>query len=384
MSNPDSANVQDAFVYFGLDVSDTSPTVAKYLFKVFDYIFSQSEAPVVNTFYVDGDTPNQFRITVSEGAYNAAMGWSFQTKNIIAGTIGPIGTYSNQVSDADLIIRGQITESHYVEYRIIQLFVVSVITRGGLSAAVTKTLLSGPVVMPMSYNLVDQFSSMEQLELFSKGLRLSTYAAEITHLSYYQTEGFMFAIKIIVIAVAIVFTVLTAPEGGIGGKTWLIFAAKMLAIFAVTYVVKEVLMQMTDNVLLKMAIGFIAEGIEVYFGAINTEGLVFSTADVITTSVTQWTEHKMGVLNSAIEDFSVKAETAFKEIEDAMKSIIDSIDTTFVDMIARAEPVEAYIKGPSLTFYQAIQLQYDHVDACIRLPYEQAFDYSRYYRIGVV
>jgi hypothetical protein len=53
-------------------------------------------------------------------------------------------------------------------------------------------------------------------------------------------------------------------------------------------------------------------------------------------------------------------------------------------MIARAEPVEAYIKGPSLTFYQAIQLQYDHVDACIRLPYEQAFDYSRYYRIGVV
>jgi hypothetical protein len=99
MSNPDSENVQDAFVYFGLDVSDTSPTVAKYLFKVFDYIFSQSGAPVVNTSYVDTDingiqidTPNQFKITVSEGAYNAAMGWSFQTKNIIAGTIGPIGT----------------------------------------------------------------------------------------------------------------------------------------------------------------------------------------------------------------------------------------------------------------------------------------------------
>jgi hypothetical protein len=378
-------------VYFGLDVSDTSPTVAKYLFKVFDYIFSQSGAPVVNTSYTDKDangvqvdTPNQFKIIVSEGAYNAAMGWSFQTRNVIDGTIGPIGTYSSQVSGEDLIIREQVTESKYVEYRIVQLFVVSIITREGLSAAVTKTLLSGPVVMPMSYNLINQFSSMEQLELFSKGLRLATYAAEITHLKYYQTEGFMLAIKIIVISIAIVLAILTAPEGGVGGKAWLIFAAKMLAVFAVTYVVKEVLMQMTDNVLLKMAIGLIAVGIAASFGFINIEGVVFSTADAITTSVTQWTEHKMEVLNSAIDDFSVKADTAFKEIEDAMKSIMDNLDTTFVAMIARAEPVESYIKGPSLTFYQAIQLQYDHVDACIRLPYEQAFDYSKYYRLGVI
>jgi hypothetical protein len=384
MDNPDSVNVQDAFVYFGIDVSDTSQTVAKYLFKVFDYIFSQSGAPVVNTSYSDSDTPNQFKITVSEGAYNAAMGWSFQTKNTIAGTIGAIGTYSNQISGADLIIRGQITESHYIEYRIVQLSVVSIINRAGLYAAVTKTLLSGPVVMPMSYNLVDQFSSMEQLELFSKGLRLSTYAAEITHLAYYQTEGFMLTIKIIVISIAIALTIATAPEGGSGGKVWLIFAAKMLAVFAVTYIVKEVLMQMTDNVLLKMAIGLIAVGIASSFGFVNVEGVVFSTADVVTTSVTQWTEHKMEVLNSAIEDFSVKTETAFKEIEDAMRSIMDNLDTTFVAMVARIEPVEAFIKGPSLTFYQAIQLQYDHVDVCIRLPYEQAFDYSRYYRIGVV
>jgi hypothetical protein len=67
-----------------------------------------------------------------------------------------------------------------------------------------------------------------------------------------------------------------------------------------------------------------------------------------------------------------------------MKSVTDNLDTTFVAMIARVEPIEAYIKGPSLTFYQAIQLQYDHVDACIRLPYEQAFDYSKYYRLGVI
>lgn len=403
MDGGSSDSLQDSFIYFGLDVTDTHPTSAKYLFKVFDYVLTHNNDITIGTTYDTATSiANKYSIRVSEGVYNASLGWSYQTRNTITGTIGTIGTYSSEVSGADLILRGQLNENHYIEYRIVELSGTTIITRAGLHGAVTKTLLKGPVILPMCYNIVDQFSSMEQMVLYSKGLRLSNYAADITHLAYYQTAGFLTTIQITLIAVSIVLTI----YGGPAGLTFYQIAMRLLILFVVSVVMRQIMISHLPTWLkVVLAVATIAAGA---YGNNYVNTGHFLSASEVTNSVTNYvknidlkyaiigavnmttmitdseTQRAMRELQKDRDAFQTAYDKRLHEIEQASNSRKDFIDTGFISGMAIQDVPPGYVEGADLNTYKAVGMQKDFVMLSVTNVYEHIYDYDRYFKVGLV
>jgi len=400
--NPAIADITDAFVYFGLDISDTSPVVSKMIYKTFEFIFeTASSNPPVGVL----GTVNQYRITVREGNYNSALAWSNQTLNYIAGSIGPVGTYQNQVVGADLILRHQSTPSQYTEYHIYELFTVAVLARGGLYAAVTKTFLAGPVILPLSYNLVNQFSPIEQMELFCKSLRLSVYSATVTHLAYYETADFALAVQIIMITVTIVLSVLS-------GGSYLAIAGKILVGLATSYAIKKILESTLPGWLkILLIIATIALGA---YGTSSIDAGEFLSAEQVTQAVSDYattlttsattispdtvfagmnmvskianyrTNGLMEDLQDSAEAFGKTLDLKVKEISDKMESVQNYVSTEFVTGLANMDMTRGYVEGYDMNMYKAVGMQYDHVYLSVSSVYENIYDYDRKFQIGII
>jgi len=406
--NPAIADITDAFVYFGLDISDTSPAVSKMVYKTFEFIFeTASTNPPAGTL----GTVNQYRITVREGNYNSALSWSNQTLNYITGSIGPVGTYQNQVVGADLILRHQSTPSQYTEYHIYEIFTVAVLARAGMYAAVTKTFLAGPVTLPLSYNLVNQFSPIEQMELFCKSLRLSVYSATVTHLEYYETADFALAMQIIVYTVAIVIQVLTCM-GGPAGCTVGRFLTTLLIALATSYIIKKIL-ESTLPTWLKILLVLATIALGAY-GSSSIDAGEFLSAEQVTKAVTDYATTFMASattitpgtvltgmnmiskmanyrINGLMEDledsaeaFSKTLELKVKEISDKMESIQNYVSTEFVTGLANMDMTQGYVEGYDMNMYKAVSMQYDHVYLSVGSVYENIYDYDRKFKIGII
>jgi len=407
--NPAIADITDAFVYFGIDISDTSPVISKMVYKTFEFIFeTASTNPPTGTL----GTVNQYRITVQEGNYNSALAWSNQTLNYITGSIGPVGTYQNQVVGADLILRHQSTPTQYTEYHIYEIFTVSVLARAGMSAAVTKTFLAGPVTLPLSYNLVNQFSPVEQMELFCKSLRLSVYSATVTHLAYYETAAFATAMQVIVYTVAVVITILTWESGGSTTSAWLKFAGKILIGLATSYGIKKILESTLPGWLkIVLIAATIALGA---YGSSSIDAGEFLSAEQVTKMVTDYATTFMASattitpgtvftgmnivskvanyrINGLMEDledsaeaFSKTLELKVKEISDKMKSVQNYLSTEFVTGLANMDMTQGYVEGYDMNMYKAVGMQYDHVYLSVSSVYENIYDYDRKFKIGII
>lgn len=400
--NPNIADITDAFIYFGIDVSDTSPVISKMVYKIFEYILeTASNNPPTGTL----GTTNQYRITVQEGNYNSAVSWSNQTLNYITGSIGPVGTHQTEVAGSDLYLRYQATPTQYKEYRIYEIFTVSILARAGLNAAVTKTLLAGPVVIPLSYNLVNQFSPIEQMELFCKSLRLSVYSATVTHLDYYETADFAAGIQVIMIIVSIVLAVLS-------GGSALAIVGKILLGLAASYAIKKILEStLPDWLKILLVVATIALAA---YGSGSMDAGELLSADQVTAAVTEYTSTFMvssttitpgtvftGInvvskianyrINGMMEDletsaeaFSKTLELKVKEIADKMESIESYVSTEFVQSLANMDMTQGYVEGYDMNMYKAVGMQYDHVFLSVSSVYENIYDYDKQFKIGII
>lgn len=401
-SNPDIANITDAFVYFGLDLSDTSPTVAKMVYKVFEYIL---ETASDNPPGEEIGTMNQYRITVTEGVYNSALAWSNQTLTIKTGIIGPVGTYQSQVSGANLFLRYQATPTQYREYCIYEIFTISILARGGLQAAVTKTLLAGPCIMPLSYNLVNQFSPLEQMEIFAKSLRLSTYSAEVIHLEFYETKEFGIALQIVSFAIIVILAILS-------GGTALAIAGKILVGLAVSYAIKEIL-ESSLPAWLKILLVIVAVAIGAYGTASIDQGALL-TADQVTSAVTNYVDNLltsaseisadtvmtgagfvMKAVDYRINDMSQKLQLSqdvwrsdfqerMEEVQQKQESLADYVSTEFVSKLTKLEDIKPTVQTFSVDHYKAIKMQSDHVNLCVSLVYDNIYNYDTYFKTELV
>lgn len=373
--NPDIANIQDAFVYFGLELKEGDPLIARMFYNLFDFMFYDL------TLVSEG--VSGYSATTQEGVYNSALVWQTQSRAVVTGVLGPIDTYTLTISGENLILKKQETETQYVQYTIGRLAALTLIQRGGLYGSITKTITTGGLVIPLSKFFVDGLSPIEQMEVFNKSLRLSIYAAEITHLEWYETPAFMDLIQGVLIVIGVVLFILSLPAGGAGGKAWLVFAGKLLLMYGATLAFKA-LLEATDNPWLKALLIVVGAVILYQTGMMSNQNLGFLTADMVTTAVTQYTEMKMEELSEMAAAFGLAVEKKMDELEEKSNDMAGYLSTEFVAKLSNIEEMKGFIEGTDMNFYKAVQMQYDHVDISIRRPYETMYDYDKYYKLGVV
>lgn len=376
--NPDIANIQDVFIHFALQVNDSNPITAKMLYQLFSFLYYD------NTLNNSGT----YTVTFKEGVYNIGVMWRLQERVVITGSIGPIGTYTNSVGMVGtsnvLYCRRQETASQYVEYRIYDMNSITMITRNGLVGAVARNLTNADFVMPLSRFFIDSLTPIEQMQLLRKSLRLSIYSAQTTHLAYYQTAAFMNFIQIVVVIIGIILMVLSSPFGGGAGVTWMSWAQGMMIYLGAAMAFKY-LLQSVDSPWAKVALIVVAAVVASQTGMMeNPSDVGFFVASQISTAVTQFTDMKFEMLHDEMHQFDVLAKQKYDELKKTADGLKDYLSTSFVATLSTVEEAKAFIAGPELNFYKAVSMQYDWDLVKGGRAYATAFDYERYYTLGVV
>ena len=372
--NPDISNIQDAYIYFGLDLTDSNPITAKMLYQLFDFVYFDAD---INT----GGTTDSYTATFREGNFNSSLSWKSQTRTVVNGSIGTVGTYTNTIlNGTDAVVRKQETEDQYVEYIMGQIATTTFVKRGGMYGVVSKSPSTGDLVVPLSKFFIDQLTPIEQMQLYKRSLRLAVYSAEITHLEWYETAAFMNLVKIVLTVAAIVIFVISLGSAT-SVSAFLLKAAVMLA----AGLAFKLLLESVDNPYLKALIIAVAAYVLYSTGMMSDpSALGFWTADQVSTAVTQYTEFKMEILKDAQSEFSNKYEEIMDKFNSMKEQLAGYIDTDFVARLTGANDTKGFIEGPDLQVYRAVSMQYDWDLVKGRLMYDNAFEYDKYYILGIV
>lgn len=372
-SNPDIDSIEDAYIYFGLDIKDESPLVAKMVYDLFAFMY-----------YDNLDvTTGEYKATISEGAFNASLTWSSQTKTITSGTIGPIGT--NQITTGvNITVSRQETANQYVTYTMTKMSSLTLIDRDLLWGATVRTAATADdtIVIPLSFFFIDNLTPLEQVDIFNRSLRLSVYSAIVTHLEWYETEAFLDLVKIIVTAIGVVLFILSLPAGGAAGSVWMAWGLEMLVYLGAAMAFQQ-LMQLVDNPWLKALAVAAAIYVGMQYGKMDTESALFFAADQITTAITMYSMAGMEALQDEMALFGELYDTVIESFEQAEEAAVDYLTTEFVALLSTIDPVQAYIEGPDLQFYRAVEMQYDWDLVKGGNAYATAFDYDKYYKLGI-
>jgi len=405
--SPDIEDVTSAHIHFGVDPRVEDPIIARALYELFDYVYVDS------SLYKDDNS--SYSVTMIEGAYNASLLWKEFNRTTNTGSIGPINTYENVVGTKDietdveiegpngqiqieteintidtLLVRRQITTTLYVEYEITYLASTTFIADGKYYNTTSGTLAEGTLIIPISKFFIDKLTPLEQMDLFAKSLRLSIYAVQVTHLKYYQTEKFGKFVKIVMYVIAIVIFVVTWFTGGATSAAFLAAVKALLITFAASYAFK-MLLESTDNAILKAIYTAIYVVIMVYSGAFDVGSVGLTTANTIifavssfTQTFTSITQDKMQVLNDDIHGAQIAADEANRKLEEAISTEIDYFSTAQVAELATIEHIPPFIDGVDAMMYKAIELNFKAIDLTVHDFYTNQFDYEKYYHSGVV
>lgn len=386
--NSNISSVTSAYVYFGAELGSTNPLQAKLVYATLDYIYQDSAL-------VTG-APHTIR--VGEGNYNSAISWTEQTHTIVTRTGVPIGKCEGGTGyDAGTMkyyawVRKQETSSQYVEYRVYNVSATTLITKGVMYDIAFRVLSdTQTIVMPMSIYFLKNFSPIEQAKLLPEILRMVTYAADIQHLKYYQTPEFMQLIQIVVVIIGIVLFILTLPAGGSGGYAWLAWAGGVLLALGAAYALQQLLLTI-DNPQLRAIVAAIAVIAMAYAtGQIDSQSIYMIMGYSLTAAVTSYYEasseniaesfQKLQQEDTAFQTERDKREAELTEKNNVMQS---TLSVGEVQKLMKLEPTKAYIEGPELSIYRAVSMQYDWGLLKGELMYKGAFDYDKYYRLGIV
>ena len=409
--NPDIANIESAYVHFGVDPTVVDPDIAKALFLTFDYVYT-------NTTLVRDDVKS-YSVVMKEGDYNASLLWRNFTKTTNIGVISTLGQCTNEVVsiiaseipniDYDLSLstdpitnpktiseyteylrlRKQVSATEYEELLLSHLVVSTFISNGVFSSTTSAILAEGAISIPISKFILDKLTPLEQTALFTKSLRLSIYSLNVTHLDYYQTEAFANALQIVIYIIAIVVLIFTWYTGPGGMEGFLALAQGILYALAASYAFK-LLLESTDNVYLKALYTVLYVAAMVYRGGgFDAGGEVFTITNVLmsvnafTQTFNSITMDKMSALDKEIETSRDTVSDMNQELQDAISAEPTGLDTDFVVGLISMNLQYGTISSVDAMMYQARDVQFDAIRITVSDYYTNQFDYDKYYDTGL-
>jgi len=356
--SPDIDSVEDAFIHFGVKPLDTSEVVSKALFEMFNFMYDDTELMDI--------AESKYFAIFQEHTMNHAMAWTSQSREVVAGVIGPIGTHNHETISTDLIMSFQGVEESYLEITVTELNSTTAIDREGLWGVKAFNVAMDNFFVPLSYHFTTLMSPIEQSELIMKSMLVSIYAATITHLEWYETEAFGNFLQIVGYVVMIIITWLTWGAAS-SFASFLIDMAINIAIGMAIRLALEMLFRLTDNEYLRVLGTVAVIAVSIYAGGGFDGG--FANANMLTTISTSLSISSQALnmqtaegyeeLGQEKDIFAFLLETRMEEVEDTQDTLDKYLSTEYVAGLATTE-INPYIESVDLMIYKAIGIQYNN------------------------
>jgi len=362
--SPNIDTIEDTFIHFGLLPTDNSKVVSKVLFKTFDYVFYDSGL----------NQEGKYVTTMTEGSYNAAMSWSSQTRVVVDGIIGSRGHYEHAIVGKNLVMKWQAAEEQYVVLTITNLSSVTFIDRQGLVGCASKDVDRDGFYVPLSYFFVTQLSPLEQYELYNRSLLLSNYAADVQHLEWYETDGFMSFLQIIAVIITIVSFGSMAWVNGVGFTAAAVTQAAVnvaigLAVSIGATMLLKLVMESTDSEFVRI-LAAVVYIVGMSYGAgmamptdasMLVQGVTMFATVVATasTAVSINTNIEMAKLQEEMGIFNTKLEQREEELDKAQEALDVGLSVEEITGIVSLELEPAYLYGVDAMMHRAVGMQYE-------------------------
>lgn len=356
--NDQIANIEDAFVHFGINPNDQDPVISKMLYEIFEYSFSDAGLGGV-----DGSAKG-FTATIQEGPFNAAIAWASQSRVISDGVIGPLGSYKHSIVGKSLIVQKQEEPEKYVTITMNDMSSITLIDRQGLVGANAADIGHENFYIPLSIYLVNKLSPIEQTLLFNKSLILTIYAAQVQHLEWYETKAFGDFLQLVGIAIFLF--------SGFDPSTFFTTSGlfKAGAYMAGMLVLQEVLKSVDSpfiRVLVTLAAAYAMGGgfDKVSFEFVSPMALLDSVTNfctaltVVTSSIGVVLGADMAELQIQQQQFRNKVETVQAEQEAAKAELYTPFGAAYMSNLKQIEEVSPYLYGVDAMMYRARDVQYN-------------------------
>lgn len=312
---------------------------------------------------------------------------SFDYDNGVINT-NPLGTVKTLTRSENMSVQGlrilkQLTKTTYKQMDIRNLQAVSVIRGSGFATGNKLPIDSKNLVIPLALPLVARLTFMEKTALLGRSAHLIFYAAQKTHLEWYETQEFAKYSQVFMIALIVVITIYSF--GTMTGPALTLNAALMavLEIVAISIAVQLALKLITkyvDDPALKAALSLAVMVVGAYFGLGNDFGMNGLTALTLSACcvnaaaiyIGDVTADGMDRLTGNVKDFNAEYKKREEEQQKALKSQTSGLDafdmvdlSTNIDMFSttgtNTKTTFASLLSPSQFFYLATnQAAYNH------------------------
>ena len=258
-SNPDIAEIDHAYVMFGVDLQTTNNASIYYLAEFFDHLsalaysdqynfinkLQQSNNLSTNTYNFDSTinpipidegfnytgeviidaaiVNNDAQISLIEHGLNTGVTYRYITTAIKAGSIGDVGTATKDtisgyesirqdqwgytlVDTSTLILKVQITPTAYKE-----IVVVGLIHNNKISEGIHRTSLYDVItnsdnhnfIIPIHYGISKRLPLFQRTMLYEESLQLIINSYVWTKVKWYETKLFQFVVLVVAIIITI-------------------------------------------------------------------------------------------------------------------------------------------------------------------------------------
>ena len=313
--------------------------------------------------------------------------------NMRTGTSTRITQYKTEVKKA-LYIKKQLTADTYRDVSIHGVKAVTIVkggsaeVLGNFSIGCEIELDSPNLTFPLSVDIVARLTLMEKTALLGKAFHLTFYAANHTHLEWYQTEAFANFIQTLMIGITIIITIVVTIFT-FGSGTWasltltqiLTRLATMALIAAGTFVALQLIDTLVQDPMLKAMLSM-AVMVAATFASMGAAGSSFSwttavelggvcvkAADIYTKSLLDQQQAKLKKLQNQYSDFMKEYEERLSPIKDYEESQKGQLSTGFFTSLTVGSGQDTNESGmseslnlsPSSFFYIATnQAAYDY------------------------
>jgi hypothetical protein len=347
-SNPDIADVDDAYLNMAMNPIDNNAVLSKLLYLSWYQIIVDSGL-VSNT--------SEFTASVTSGDVNNAIVWQTHEFNQnISGVVTDEGAYIHSVSTTNLIIHYQRTATEYDELLVNDLNGMAGIDYGSYHEVALFQLGDDAFTIPLTWDMFNRLQAQEMMEVYQYLLRVDFNSISVTELEWYETGAFLELFKWAMIIVAVVIAVIS-----LGTATTI--AAGIISLvqaYVVSYAIGELIIfiaEQTGNEFLAAAVGV---AVAIYMA--NPEGIDLTQLLQAESLINLSTEFASNLL--LIE--GVKQKELAQDIKDinteAMKKIEAEKERRRDELVdEKLDPLFlAALQSVDTNYFPAIQGQYQY------------------------
>lgn len=394
-NNPDIANINHAYVVFGVDVHTTSDAGKKYLYEYFEDEFARARTNEFEylkwwTSPIFGPAPLN-SVKIEDATYKIELGFAYITVKEYSGVVGKVGDLTKDILIADknpmrirwpgggngmllenhmnrLILRKQITNNRYKELIVHGLVHINNIFGSGLGYFTglwgSINLTGGeqqntPLVIPLNVAIAQSLPLRDANTLYYESIKIVFNAFEVVKLKWYETSFFRFVSQILVLAVSVV-------TGGLANLVNSITVAISAGLTATALLIsKMIIVSALASATFKFAVeeagldvGYVFAGLALAYG-VSGSLLDLPLADTflsigtnLNKAVTSLTQEAITEVTTELTDLEEEYQTKLESLEDLLKPterVLDPLSLfTNVGMLPNESPTDYFTRTTEL------------------------------------